>query len=97
MPEFKGYLHSYLGKPYDFDYNMSDDAIYCSELIYKAFLKTTGEKLGRLAKLKDLDWQPFQAFIKSMQADTVPLEREMITPVALSNASQLHCLKRDGM
>ena len=29
----------YVGRPYDIHYSMDDEAIYCSELIYKAFLK----------------------------------------------------------
>jgi len=32
IPEFKKHLISYEGLPYDYDYEMSDKAIYCSEL-----------------------------------------------------------------
>jgi uncharacterized protein YycO len=30
----------YLGRPYDIQYELDEEKIYCSELIYKAFLKS---------------------------------------------------------
>ncbi len=42
LPEFKKQLITYLGRRYDYDYAMSDDAIYCSELPFKAFRTVTG-------------------------------------------------------
>lgn len=76
------------GKPYDVHYSMDDEAIYCSELIYKAYLKATGKKLGHLVKLGELDWQPHEIVIKAIEG-RVPVEREMITPVALFEAAEL--------
>jgi hypothetical protein len=89
LPEFRRELESFLGKPYDIRYQWSDDAIYCSELVYKAFERATGESLGRRQKLGELDWQPHEEFIRRIERGGLPLEREMITPVALSNAPQL--------
>jgi hypothetical protein len=69
---------------------MSDDAIYCSELVYKGYLNGIHEKLGRLQPLKELDWQGHEDFIKQLSGhNDVPLDRLMITPVELSRASQL--------
>jgi len=31
-----------LGKPYDFDFAMTNDAIYCAELVYRAFMDGPG-------------------------------------------------------
>ena len=97
IPNFKKNLNSYLGLPYNYDFTMSDKEIYCSGLVYKAFLKTTGEQLGSLEKLGNLDWKPFEKFIKSDQGDFLPLDRMMITPVSLSHASQLHEIYRKGI
>jgi len=97
MPEFARQLRTYTGLLYDFDYEMSDKAIYCSELPYKAFQKTTGEELGKLEKLGNLDWKPFETFIKSVQEGRLPLDRLMITPVSLSRASQLKEVYRKGI
>lgn len=97
LPEFKKHLLTYLGRPYDFDYALSDSAIYCSELIYKAFNQTTGEQMGKLEKLRDLDWKPFEEFIKAEQGGGLPLDRAMITPAALSQAPQLKEIYRSGL
>ncbi|MEO6845920.1 MAG: YiiX/YebB-like N1pC/P60 family cysteine hydrolase [Chthoniobacterales bacterium] len=89
IPEFKTHLIEFLGKPYDYDYEMSDTSIYCSELIYKAFKKTNGEEMGKLEKFGDLDWKPYEAFIRSVQGNKVPVDRIMITPKSLSEAPQI--------
>jgi len=34
-----------LGYPYDFHYELDDEKIYCSELIYKAYKRATGKVL----------------------------------------------------
>lgn len=36
---------TYLGRPYDFQYEPSDSAIYCSELVHFSYFSTTGEEL----------------------------------------------------
>jgi len=97
IPEFKKHVISFEGLPYDYDYAMSDNAIYCSELPYKAFKKATGEELGKLEKLGDLDWKPFEQFIKAVQNNKLPLDRLMITPSSLSNAKQLKEVYREGI
>lgn len=79
----------YEGLPYDIHYDMDDKAIYCSELIYKAFRKVTGEELGHLQKLSELKWQPYEPVIKQIEGGGVPLDRLIITPRCLSEAAQL--------
>ena len=44
-------LNRNLGKPYDPDYSLDDRKIYCSELVYKAFLHS-GVKLAKIETLK---------------------------------------------
>ncbi|PAW79778.1 MAG: hypothetical protein B9S32_00175 [Verrucomicrobia bacterium Tous-C9LFEB] len=95
-PEFLKQLLAYAGYNYDYDYKISDDEIYCSELPYQAYLKATGQPLGKLEKLGDLDWKPYEAFIRSVQGNKLPLDREMITPKSLSEASQLQEVYRRG-
>jgi hypothetical protein len=82
---------SFMGKPYDFQFDMSDDAIYCSELVWKGFKAGTGEELGHLQKLGDLDWKGQEKMIRQLSGDgSLPLDRLMITPQALAKAPQLH-------
>jgi hypothetical protein len=89
IPAFISAAQSYEGRPYDIHYDMDDAAIYCSELIYKAFRKSTGEELGRLQKLGELNWRPYEPVIKQIEGGRVPLDRVMITPRSITEAPQL--------
>lgn len=89
IPAFIQAAQSFEGLPYDIHYDLDDSAIYCSELIYKAFRRTTGQELGRLQTLGELKWQPHVEVIKQIEGGKVPLDRKMITPRSLSEATQL--------
>ncbi len=97
-PKFKSTLLTYRGMPYDMDYDMmaNTNEVYCSSLVYLAFQKTTGEQMGRLEKLGDLDWKPFAGFIMADQMGHLPLDRVMITPASLARAPQLHEVYHSG-
>lgn len=86
-----------MGLPYDSRYEMDDEKIYCSELIYKAFLAVTGRPLGELVRLGDLNWQPHQALIEKLEGGPVPLDRMMITPRHLASAPELQLLHSHGV
>jgi len=79
----------FLGKPYDFFYELDDAKIYCSELIFKSYKRVTSQNLGKLAKLESLNWKPYKDYILSIE-NKIPLDRVMITPKDLSQAHQLH-------
>lgn len=80
----------YENRPYDSRYRMDDEKIYCSELVYKAFRDATGEELGKLVSLGQLDWKPYADIIRKYEGGALPLNRTMITPRHLSEAFQLH-------
>jgi hypothetical protein len=83
-------LDGFLGLPYDFSYAPDDREIYCSELVYKSFENGTALRLGEWERLGDLRWQPFEPFIRSMENGDLPLDRRMITPVALTRSAFVH-------
>lgn len=86
------------GLPYDFRYRMSDEAIYCSELPYDAWLKLTGESMGELVKLGDLKWQKYRKVIEAIEGTSeMPLDRIMITPRDLAKAPQLELVLENGL
>lgn len=98
IPDFKKALLTYQGLPYDYDYDMTQKkSVYCSSLAYLAFGKVSGEKMGQLQKLRDLDWHPFEQFIKYDQNGALPLDRIMITPASLAHAPQLTEVYRGGL
>ncbi len=78
----------FLGQPYDFFYELGDERIYCSELIFKSFKRATSQDMGKLVKLESLNWKPHKEFILSIE-NRIPLDRVMITPKDLSEAKQI--------
>jgi hypothetical protein len=88
---------TYLGRPYDVRYRMDDERIYCSELIYKAYREASGQQLGKLVRLGDLNWRPFEGTIKHFEGGPVPLDREMITPKDVAEADQLELVFAHGI
>ena len=90
IPQTLACCETYLGRPYDIRYQLDDEKIYCSELIYKAYRDATnGERLGNLVRFGDMNWQPYEILIKQVEGGEVPVNREMITPVELARARQL--------
>jgi hypothetical protein len=86
----------YLGRPYDLRYQWSDESFYCSELVFKATRDATGKRIGKMDRLGDLDWKPHEATIRALEGGNPPLDREMITPVALTRAPELKLLFLSG-
>lgn len=82
-------LKKYIGLPYDSRYELDDEKIYCSELVYKAFLDATGKEIGKLQKLVVLYWQPFESIIRKYESGPPPLDRKMITPLELTKSEHL--------
>jgi len=97
IPSFINESEKYLGLPYDIYFELDDEKIYCSELVYKSFKDATHENLGQLIKLKDLNWKSHRAFIESIEVNGIPYEREMIAPSDLSKASQLVKIYSNGI
>jgi hypothetical protein len=98
LPRLKQELLAYRGYPYDGNYDMTNShAAYCSSLIFLSFQKASGEEMGKLEELGDLNWKPFETFIKDEQGGNLPLDRVMITPASLARAPQLHEVYRSGI
>lgn len=79
IPQFIKALEKYQGLSYDIRYRMEDHFIYCSELVYKAWKDATGQELGKLEKLGDLNWKPYEETIRKYEGAAPPLDRRMIT------------------
>jgi hypothetical protein len=94
IPAILAATQQYLGRPYDIRYELDDEKIYCSELIYKAFRDVTGEELGKLVRLGDLKWQPYEETIRQLENGEPPLDRRMITPKDLALAPQLVLIQK---
>lgn len=97
IPNFLQSLKKYQGRPYDMKYELDDRKLYCSELVYKAYLDATSEELGELVELGSLNWRPYEETIRKYENGPPPLNRRMITPLNLSRATQLTRVYSVGM
>ena len=97
IPAIIAAAEKYEGRPYDIHYDMDDEKIYCSELLYKSVRDATGKKLGTVRKLGDLKWQPYEKVIRHIENGRLPLDREMITPRDFSEAPELQKVFRSRM
>jgi len=93
-PEAAGRLRraaeSYLRLPYDRLFLWSDDRIYCSELVWKAYREATGLELGRLSRLGN--WVADAAVRKELvrrHGPHPPLDAPVIAPVDIFEAEEL--------
>jgi hypothetical protein len=93
IPATLAAVQKYLGRPYDIRYELDDEKIYCSELIYKAWRDVTGQELGKLVRLGDLKWQPYESTIRQLEGGEPPLDRMMIAPRDLALAPQLELVQ----
>ena len=89
-------LTALTGRPYDFRYAPGEDEIYCSELVSLAYERGLGVRLAEWERLGDLNWKPHEAFIREMEVGPLPLDRRMITPVALTRSPKVTRILRAG-
>lgn len=85
MRELKTAAERSLGKDYDLYFGWSDERIYCSELIWKAYHTATGLELGKLQQLREFDLSdPVVAQkLKERYGDKLPLDEEVISPASI--------------
>lgn len=93
LPAVVTEARKFLGRPYDIRYRPDDAAIYCSELIYKAYHRATGVWLGRPIRLGDLDWKKYEPLIIGIEG-SVPLDRRIIAPVAIARSEHMKLVFR---
>lgn len=81
----------YLGKPYDLLFAWSDDRIYCSELVYKAYRDATGLELGALVPLStfDLEPAPVRALIAQRVGKNLTTSQRVVAPASFLTDADL--------
>jgi cell wall-associated NlpC family hydrolase len=73
----------HLGKPYDAAFGWSDDRLYCSELVRKAYARGAGVELGRMERLGDLAVGGLERELAA-RFSRVPRDLELVTPASLA-------------
>ena len=85
------------GKKYDIKFEWDDNKIYCSELIWKVYQRSTGIELCKLGKLKDFDFSKptVKQILKNRFDNKINLEEPVISPVAIFNSELLITVKEN--
>ena len=73
---------SYLGKNYDLYFGWSDERIYCSELIWKAYKQALNLEIGKLRKLStfDLSHPIVKQKLTERYGSNIPMNEDVIAP-----------------
>ena len=76
---------TYLGRPYDVLFQWSDEHIYCSELVYKAYRDALHLEAGVLTPLRsqELDHPAVQALIAKRGVQHLDVDELIVTPASL--------------
>ena len=85
------------GKHYDKKFEWSDTKIYCSELIWKVYQRSTGIKIGKLGKLKDFDFsnETVKQLLKDRYSNNINMDETIISPVAIFNSELLETVSEN--
>lgn len=78
----------HLGLPYDHMYLWSDDEFYCSELVFKAFIRGCRISLCDLRKFEEYNLESVESAIRERFGE-VPVEQMVVTPGDLAHSSLL--------
>ncbi|RKG72316.1 YiiX/YebB-like N1pC/P60 family cysteine hydrolase [Corallococcus terminator] len=85
----------HLGKPYDALFGWGDEAMYCSELVRKAYAAGAGVEYGKMEKLGTLDVAGLQREISERYRGPMPVDLELVTPASLAADSRLEVVHSD--
>ena len=79
------------GRPYDPAFGWSDEKIYCSELVWKAYDRALGIRLGELQELRqfNLSGPEVKKKLGERYGDSIPLREPVIAPGAMFSSPRL--------
>lgn len=85
----------YKGKPYDPYFGWSNDKIYCSELVWKAYKSGLGIELARPRSLStfDLSPPPVRKKLKERYGSQIPLNEKAVSPADIFESPLLEAVR----
>jgi hypothetical protein len=81
----------FIGTNYDLYFGWSDERIYCSELVWKAYQQATGLQVGELRALGkfDISVPAVAKKLKERYGEQIPLDEPVISPAAIFDSPLL--------
>jgi uncharacterized protein YycO len=89
--KMQGLFYSFQGKDYDIKFEWSDSKIYCSELVWKIYERTTGIRLGEPKPLKDysLNSELVKKTMEERYGRDIPWDEPMVAPSTIFDSELL--------
>ena len=81
-----------MGRPYDIRFNMDEDRIYCSELVWKIYERGAGVRVGAIERFGDMDFTGAEArrVLKERFGEAFPADQDVITPASIFRSTLLY-------
>lgn len=97
IEKMKSVGEKFNGKNYDLTFEWSDERVYCSELIWKIYQRSTGIEIGKLEKLSDFDLTDVAVknIMKERYGERIPEDEIVISPVSIFESELLHTVKKN--
>nr|AYM52722.1 hypothetical protein [Archangium disciforme] len=86
---------AHLGKPYDWRFEWGDAAMYCSELVRKAYAQGAGVEYGKMERLGSLKVAGLEKPMRERYGKKVPVDLELVTPASLAVDPRLEVVHSD--
>jgi hypothetical protein len=84
-------VREFAGRPYDFRFSWSSDALYCSELVWKAYDKALGVQLSQPKPMSayNLGHPEVRDKLRERFGLDVPVDEQVVSPAALYHSPRL--------
>jgi len=91
LKKMKNVAEQFKGKNYDLAFEWSDNKMYCSELVWKIYQRSTGLEIGKLQKLRDFDLtnEIVKKKIRERYGSKIPMDELVISPAAIFKSELL--------
>jgi hypothetical protein len=91
VSDLKSEIKGYDGKAYDLYFEWSNERIYCSELVWKAYKDALDIEIGKLTRFADHDLSDpmVQAKLRERFGDDIPREEIVISPADMFASPRL--------
>ena len=85
LEKLRAALRPFFGRRYDLAFGWSDERIYCSELVWKAYNRALDIKIGALQKVRDFNLSDpaVRAKMQERYGNNIPLDEPVISPAAM--------------
>lgn len=81
-----------MGRPYDIRFNLDEERIYCSELVWKIYDRGAHLRVGTIERFGDMDFTGAEArrMLKERFGNAFPADQEVITPASIFKSALLY-------